>query len=63
MMLQAGESYDEIFADVERVIMPGVSQLINQSQLINRSQLIFLGILIKSVTESPEPLELTESID
>ncbi len=25
MILQEGESYDQIFADIERVIMPGVS--------------------------------------
>jgi hypothetical protein len=28
MVLQEGESYDQIFADIERVIMPGVSCII-----------------------------------
>jgi hypothetical protein len=28
MILQEGESYDQIFADIERVIMPGVSCII-----------------------------------
>ncbi len=29
-ILQEGESYDQIFADIERVIMPGVSCIITK---------------------------------